>query len=244
MPPKTTKTNKPSQDILQINEVRDGIIVMSDGTMRATLIASSLNFALKSEDEQNAIIYAFQSFLNALDYPVQISVLSRKLDITSYLEDLNERKERQANELLRLQMTEYINFVSELIKGSNIMTKTFFITVPFSAQQNKRVSFFDRLTKGMQQSFKANKTVLTDTEFEHYHKQLLQRVEQVSVGLRNIGLRLAPLQTQEVLELYYNMMNPTTSLNQRLHNIAKISAEETEPKNLASQQVYRNPWVE
>lgn len=223
----TTK-GKPTQTLIRLAEIRDGIAILNDGTMRATLMVSSINFALKSEDEQNAIIYAFQDFLNALDFPIQITVSSRKMDIAPYLEQVKELRDKQENELLRLQMDEYISFVGELVKNSNIMTKTFFITVPFSVQQNKKEGLFGRVSKSAKGA--AGKLSLTPQEFEHNRAQLLQRVEQVAVGLRSIGLRLIPLQTQELLELFYNMYNPNTSRNQRLHNVADLKIQETEPQ--------------
>jgi hypothetical protein len=236
------ETGKHSQDLVPVTAVRDGIAVLTDGTLRATLIVSSLNFALKSEDEQNAIIFAYQDFLNALDFPVQITVVSRKLDITPYLEEMKERQARQANELLQLQMGEYINFVAELVKGSDIMTKTFLVTVPFSLQQSTKDNFAKRIFKGLQGAARRS-AQLQDVEFEHYKSQLLQRVEQVAVGLRNIGLRLIPLQTQELLELYYNALNPVTSRNQPLANIAQLDIQETEPAALAELKKRSTPWV-
>ena len=233
---------KPSQDLVQLVAVRDGIAVLANNTLRATLIVSSLNFALKSEEEQDAIIYAFQGFLNSLDFPVQILVMSRKLDITPYLEELNSRKERQRNELLRLQMAEYINFISELVKGGNIMTKTFFVTVSFAMTQSRQLSTTEKLMKTVQGIGKGHKP-FTDAEFEHYKKQLMQRVEQVAVGLRGVGLRVAPLQTQEVLELFYSMLNPKTSRNLRLHNVAKLSVEEAASSDLVSNTTTDQPWV-
>ncbi len=221
-----------TQQLVQISEIRDGVAVMTDMSLRATLIVSSLNFALKAEDEQNAIIYAFQDFLNSLDFQLQISVTSRKLDITPYIEELRAKKERQKNELLRLQMGEYINFVEDMVKGNDIMTKTFFATVPFSPLQSKKDSMPKKIGKAFSGLGPKKKKSMTDGEFEHYKKQLLQRVEQVAVGLRNIGLRLAPLQTQEMLELLYNTLNPVTSRHQRLRNVAQLAVEETEPENL------------
>lgn len=233
---------KPSQDLVQITGVRDGVAVLSNNTLRATLIVSSLNFALKSEEEQNAIIYAFQGFLNSLDFPVQILVMSRKLDITPYLEELEVRKERQKNELLRLQMTEYINFVSELVKGGNIMTKSFFVTVSFALTQSRQLSPFEKLTKTLQGVGKGRQP-FTDAEFDHYKKQLMQRVEQVAVGLRGVGLRVAPLQTQEMLELFYTMLNPATSRNMRLQNVANLNMEETKSPDLVTSSTADQPWV-
>ncbi|MBI3255998.1 MAG: hypothetical protein HYZ63_03435 [Candidatus Andersenbacteria bacterium] len=216
---------KPAQDLIQISEIRDGVLLLADGTMRATLLVSSINFALKSEDEQNAIIYAYQDFINSLDFGVQISVSSRKLDITPYLEEVKALRDKQANELLRLQMNEYINFVGELVKGSNIMTKTFFITVPFAAVQNKKQGFFERIFKGVKAA--TGKHTMNDEEFEHNKSQLFQRVEQVALGLRGMGLRVVPLQTQELLELFYNLYNPMTSRNQRLQRVGQMNIEET-----------------
>ncbi len=215
---------KPTQSIVRVAEIRDGVSILNDGTMRATMMASSVNFALKSQDEQDAIIYAYQEFLNSLDFPVQVTITSRKMDITPYLEEIKQLREKQPNELLRLQMDEYVNFIAELVKTSSIMTKSFFITIPFSVQQSKKEGPFSRILKGVKGA--TGKHVMNDTDFEHNRAQLMQRVNQVAIGLQAFGLRLAPLQTQELLELYYNMYNPITSRNQRLKNAAQLRVEE------------------
>ncbi len=219
---------RPSQQLVRISEIRDGVAILNDGTMRMVLMVSSINFALKSQDEQDAIIYAYQDFLNSLDFPVQVNVSSRKMDITPYLEQVKILRDKQQNELLRLQMDEYINFVGELVKNSDIMTKTFFITVPFAAQQNKKEGVFERVGRGVKGAtgqFKMNAQ-----EFEHNRTQLLQRANQVATGLRGMGLRVVPLQTQELLELYYNAYNPVTSRNQRLQNASQLQVEELKPR--------------
>lgn len=217
---------RPSQSLVQISEIRDGILILNDGTMRSVIMISSVNFALKSEDEQNAIVYAYQEFINSLDFSIQLTVSSRKMDITEYLEEVKRLRDLQKNELLHLQMTEYINFISELVKGSNIMTKTFFVTIPFSVTQNKREGMFGRVSKGAKST--VGKHVMSDIEFEHNKTQLLHRVQQVAIGLSGIGLRVAPLKTQELLELFYNYYNPGTSRNQRLRNVTDLTLEETE----------------
>lgn len=224
MQTKATK-GSPSQKLIDIAEVRDGVVVLKDGTLRAVLMVSSLNFALKSQEEQDAIVYAYQDFINSLDFSIQIMISSRKADITPYLELVRERRDTQQNELLRLQMDEYMNFVGELVKNSNIMTKSFFIVIPFSVQQNKQEGIFSRIFKGVKVASGTNK--MTDDEFQHTKAQLFQRVEQIVIGLRGLGLRLVPLQTEELLELFYNMYNPTTSRNQRLKNIGQLNIEET-----------------
>ena len=226
--PKSTAKGKPSQDLIPITEIRDGVVILKDGSVRATLMASSVNFALKSQDEQNATIFAYQDFLNSLDFPLQITVSSRKMDITPYLEQVDQLREQQTNDLLRLQMTEYMNFIGELVKGSNIMSKTFFVTVPFSVTQNKKEGFFSRFGKGLKSA--AGSHSMSDTEFEHIRSQLMQRVNQVAIGLQGFGLRLVPLQTQELLELYYTMYNPKTSQSQRLKNAAQLQVAEFEQR--------------
>ncbi len=218
---------RPSQSLIKISEIRDGILILNDGTMRNVLMISSVNFALKSEEEQNAIIYAYQEFINSLDFSIQLTVSSRKMDITAYLEEVKRLRDLQKNELLHLQMTEYINFIAELVKGSNIMTKTFFVTIPFSVAQSKKEGTFGRISKGAKGV--AGKHVMSDIEFEHNKTQLLHRVEQIAIGLRGIGLRVVPLKTQELLELFYNYFNPNTSRSQRLRNVTDLKLEETEP---------------
>ncbi|OGY36740.1 MAG: hypothetical protein A3E36_04175 [Candidatus Andersenbacteria bacterium RIFCSPHIGHO2_12_FULL_45_11b] len=215
-----------SQSLIKISEIRDGILILNDGTMRNVLMISSVNFALKSEEEQNAIIYAYQEFINSLDFSIQLTVSSRKMDITAYLEEVKRLRDLQKNELLHLQMTEYINFIAELVKGSNIMTKTFFVTIPFSVAQSKKEGAFGKISKGAKGA--TGKHVMSDVEFEHNKTQILHRVEQIAIGLRGIGLRVVPLQTQELLELFYNYFNPKTSRNQRLRNVTDLKLEETE----------------
>ena len=167
--------------------------------------------------------------------------MSRKLDVTPYLEELKGRKERQGNELLRLQMEEYINFVSELVKGSDIMTKTFLVTVPFSVQQSRQDNFLERFLKSLQNIGKKSPKI-SEADFVHYRSQLLQRVEQVAVGLRGMGLRLVPLQTQEMLELFYDILNPATSRNQPLGNVSQLKVAETEPHELVAKETNKKPW--
>src|SRR3989338_5807879 len=121
-----------SQELGPIEEIRDGVVVLSDGSLRAVLMASSVNFALKSPDEQDAIILQYQNFLNSLDFPIQFFIQSRKLNIEPYLNSLRERKKVETNELLRIQITEYITFVKEFVESGNIVSKTFYIVIPFA----------------------------------------------------------------------------------------------------------------
>ena len=126
-----------TQQFLEISQIKEGVIVLKNHALRGVLMVSSLNFALKSEEEQNAIIYQFQSFLNSLDFSLQIVVQSRKLNITGYLDKIKELEKKQKNELLKVQTTDYRNFIKELIKGGSIMAKSFFIVVPFTLFETK-----------------------------------------------------------------------------------------------------------
>lgn len=224
------KQGKGSFELMAVAEIRNGVLILKDGSMRSILLAASVNFALKSEDEQQAIIFAYQDFINSLDFPIQITVTSRKMDIAPYLEEVKALRDKQPNELLRLQMSEYITFVGELVKESNIMAKSFYITVPFAVTQDVKKSFLERVTSGAKAA--TGKIKLSDEDFERNRAQLLQRVEQVAVGLRGIGLRVVPLQTQELLELCYTLYNPSTSRNQRLRSVGALKIAETEGKAL------------
>jgi hypothetical protein len=123
---------KPTQEFVPIKDVRDGYITLKDGSMRAIVLASSLNFALKSQDEQQAILFQFQNLLNSLDFSMQIFVESRKLDIRPYIALLEKRLKEQLNDLLKIQIQEYIGFVKNFTETTNIMTKSFFIIIPYS----------------------------------------------------------------------------------------------------------------
>lgn len=193
-----------TSQIIDIADIRDGVIILNNKALRAILMVSSINFALKSKDEQKAIIYAFQQFLNSLDFPIQILVQSRSLDIENYLKMLKEKEESQENELLRLQTAEYSEFVKGLVKMANIMKKSFYIIVPFAPIETKTEPFFQKIFKAFKP---AKKVVFTEEAFFRYKEQLWQRVDHVANGLAGMGLNLEPLTTENILELFYNLYN-------------------------------------
>ncbi len=200
----TAVASKTTQEFVPIQEIRDGIVILKDGSMRAIILASSLNFALKSGDEQNAIISQFQNFLNSLDFSIQIFVQSKRLDIRPYIALLEERYKEQVTELMKIQTREYIEFIKTFVDNSNIMTKGFFIVIPYmpptlTASKNPLTSF---MKKG------ANDKLLENQKFEEYRSQLEQRVGVVEQGLVRCGIRVAELGTEEVVELYYKIFNP------------------------------------
>lgn len=216
-------STKPSvQTYLPIAEIRDGVVVLKDGTLRAVLLVSSLNFALKSEDEQNAIISSYVGFLNSLDFPLQIVSQSRKLQIQPYLEKLSKLEREQANELLRVQIADYRAFVQELVQIGQIMTKRFYVVVPYDPLSNKKKSFFARVKEVMRPGVMLR---LKDEQFKKRTEDLALRVRQVSGGLQSIGLSAAELDTQSLIELYYTTYNPDISYAEGLQPIDQLQIE-------------------
>ena|SRR5579872_2504957 len=195
----------PTQTFVPIKEVRDGIIIEQNGGMRAILLASSLNFSLKSEDEKSAILLQFQDFLNSLDFTVQILVQSRKLDIRPYLALLEEQSKLQTSSLMKLQTNEYIEFIRSFTETTNIMTKNFFIVVPYSpaaigSKSSGLGAFISSKPKDKAQAKEAS--------FEENRTQLEERLAVVEQGLVRTGVRIARLGTDEVIELFYKAFNP------------------------------------
>lgn len=194
--------SRATQSFVPVQEVRSGVIILKDGGYRGIMMCSSLNFALKSEDEQKAIIGGFQNFLNTIDFSVEIVVHSRKTDIRPYLALLDERMNAQSSELMRVQLREYINFIRNFIEGSDIMTKTFYVIVPYSAAPVSKVAGALGVFGGKEPAGNVE-----DASFEESRVQLEQRMALVASGLASAGLRAAPLGTEEVIELLYRSFN-------------------------------------
>ncbi len=193
-----------SQDFVPISEIQDGIVILKDGGYRAILMASSVNISLKSEDEQNAIIMQFQNFLNSLDFSLQICVQSRKYDITTYLATLEEKLRNQTEPLLKVQTQEYMQFIQNFTENVNIMTKHFFIVVPYNPTVlAAKGGFIDKILPASKASSGDKKA-----EFEAYRSQLEQRISLVQQGLSRVGIRTAQLKTEEEVELFYKVFNP------------------------------------
>jgi hypothetical protein len=198
-----------SQDFVPIKEVRNGIVILKDGSLRAILIASSLNLSLKSTDEQHAIINEFQNFLNGLDFPVQISMQSRRLDIRPYLLTLEEKLKMQTEPLMKIQTKEYIDFIRSFTDEVNIMTKTFFIVIPYSQTIIKSGGkILDSLTGSGSKKQTGSKKEMDLASFEEKRSQLDQRVGVIISGLGRIGIRTSQLKTDQVVELFYKTFNP------------------------------------
>lgn len=197
---------KATQEFVPIQEIRDGVIILKNGGMRSIILASSLNFALKSQDEQSSILMQFQNFLNSLDFSIQIVIQSKKLDIRPYIALLEDRYKDQQTELMKIQVREYIEFIRTFVESTNIMSKSFFIVVPYdpaliSSSRNPLSKVFPG-KKG------AEGAQTPDMQFQEYRSQLEQRVAVVEQGLVRCGIRAAELGTEEVVELYYKLFNP------------------------------------
>lgn len=195
-----------AQEFVPIKEVRDGIIILKDGSMRAILLASSVNFALKSADEQQAIIFQFQNFLNSINFSIQIYSQSRKLDIRPYIALLEERIHNQVGDLMKMQTREYVEFVKNFTESTNIMTKSFFIVVPYTQVLLNPSKNFKSFFAGRKST--EEKKMEVESEFEEKRSQLQQRIEVVEQGLVRCGVRVAPLGTEELIELFYKIFNP------------------------------------
>ncbi|MFH1180830.1 MAG: hypothetical protein V1705_00280 [bacterium] len=191
-----------TQQFLEINQIKEGVVVLKNKSLRGIIMVSSLNFALKSEDEQNAIIYQFQNFLNSLDFPVEISIQSRRLNITGYLEKLKELEGKQENELLKTQTASYREFIKNLIAGGSIMAKSFFVAVPFFLVD------VPGMTSGKAFLKKQEAGALSEEKFQRAKSQLWQRMEYVSMGLKRCGLQTVPLNTAELIELFWSAYHP------------------------------------
>ena len=198
---------KTTQEFVPIQEIRDGVIILKSGGMRSLVLASSLNFALKSQDEQASILMQFQNFLNSLDFSIQIFIQSKKLDIRPYIALLESRYKDQVSELMKIQVREYIEFVRTFVENTNIMSKSFFIVVPYDpVSANLSNNPLSRMLPGKNKGKSAQETA--SSQFTEYRSQLEQRVAVVEQGLVRCGIRTAELGTEEVVELYYKLFNP------------------------------------
>lgn len=203
--------SKSSQDFVPIKEIRNGVLILKDGSIRSILITSSLNLSLKSYDEQIATISAFQGFLNSLDFPTQICIQSRKLDIRPYLLTLENKIMEQVEPLLKIQTREYIEFIRAFTEEFNIMTKIFYIVVPYTPTSiSTGGQFMESLLggKGTKKQVHDTKKALELASFEEKRSQLEQRIGVIMSGLSRMGIRAKELKTDQVVELFYKTFNP------------------------------------
>jgi len=210
------------QEKMDIAEIKEDLVVMSDGSLRAVLATTAINMDLKSEEEQQAIIYNFQQFLTTFDFSFQIVVSSRRFNINPYVNQLKKRIKLEENVLLKNQIKDYVDFIEELVGLSDIMSKMFYIVIPFYMVETKNQGIFKKIFSMANKK----KILYQDQEsFETYKNQLFQRVEQVNSSLASMGITGVTLQTEELIELYYNSYNPSEFEYADLENISELDLE-------------------
>ncbi len=218
-----------TQNTLLIAEIRDGIVIMNDGTYRSVIMAKSINFDLMSKSEQESVEYAYQGFLNSLYFPVQIFLRSQKVDIGPYIERLDKIRTEHDNMLLALLMEDYIGYIDVLAQSTNIMDKKFYIVVPFATTQAAEESlassksFITGLASLL--SKKEQRVVINEKELDKAKTELRNRVQSVMSGLVQCGVKSMPLDTEELIELYYDTYNPDTATRQHIKNFQDLTVD-------------------
>ncbi len=216
---KGTTPTIPTQKYLDFAEIKDDTVTLKDGTLRAVLLVSSINFSLKSEDEQNATIAAYVSFLNSIDFPIEMVIQSRRLNIDNYMENLNTQEREQSNELLRSQIADYREFIKELVELSDIMSKKFYVVIPYVPGKIESRSFMSRVSS----IFTPAKVIkLKEKKFQDYKDLLDKRLEHVMSGLASMSLNSVRLDTQSLIELYYTTYNPESAGQEKLTDIQEM----------------------
>lgn len=214
-----------AQRFLDIAEIRDGVVIMKDGTLRAVLLVSSINFALKSVDEQNAIVQAYMQFLNSIDFPIQVIIQSRKMNIDAYLRTLSDNEKTLQNELLKRQIRDYRDFIKQLVQMGDIMQKRFFIVVPYNPLADaERKGFMQRIGALFSP---ASLIHLSEERFQKQRFDLGLRINQIVSGLGSMSLTAVQLDTQGLIELYYTVYNPELYDTQRLADVGQLQVEES-----------------
>ncbi|MFA6512252.1 MAG: hypothetical protein WCV86_03970 [Patescibacteria group bacterium] len=213
-----------TQEYLRIQEIKDDVVVMKDGSLRGVLLVASVNFALKSDDEQIAVIQSYTQFLNALTFPLQIVIQSRKLNVDEYLNRLREVEKAQTNDLLKMQTAEYVQYIKELVEIADIMSKRFYVVVPFYPGENERTpaKFFGRFFQALSPTSIIH---LKQKQFIDLRTELMKRIDYIIEGLSESGLKSVLLNTQSLIELYYNTYNPEVYSQEQLLDVSKIQID-------------------
>lgn len=222
-PPKSNPNS--TQNTLQIAEIRDGVVIMNDGSFRTVVMAKSINFDLMSPEEREAVEFSYQNFLNSLYFEVQIFVRSSKVEIRPYLEKLDKIRSEHDNMLLAVLMEDYLDYIAALAEQTNIMDKKFYVVIPF--YQNLDTRKVAQASKGFMNTIfgnKETKVVIDESTLENAKNELKNRVGAVLSGLTQCGVQGVPLDTQELIELYYDSYNPDTATRQPLKNFNDMTA--------------------
>ncbi len=221
----TSKKNKDigSQTYLPIAEIRENTIVLKNGGIRAILKTNAVNFNLKSEEEQNAIIISYQSFLNSLEFPIQILIKSKKLDLDDYIEQVKKKGDEQQNKLLQDQTYEYAQYIKRLIEYADIMEKSFYVIVPYDIGSEKTTTLFQGFFQKLSPKDSFTDILKRRKNFEEHRKKLSQRVSTIKANLESCNLKVEELKTEDIIELFYKSYNPITSQTVKLKKLSDTS---------------------
>lgn len=218
-----------TQNALQIAEIRDGIVIMNDGSFRSVVMVKSINFDLMSQQEQEAVEFSYQGFLNSLYFPIQIFIRSQKVDMQPYIDRLEKIRSEHDNMLLALLMEDYISYIDQLGQQTNIMDKKFYIVIPYFPQVDvqKALSQSKNFVSGLAGLFssKEQHVVINEEDLEKAKTELRNRVQAVLSGLMQSSIQGLPLDTQELIELFYDTYNPDTATRQQLKNFNQLDAD-------------------
>jgi hypothetical protein len=231
-----------TQNALQIAEIRDGIVIMNDGSFRSVVMLKSINFDLMSPQEQEAVEYSYQGFLNSLYFPVQIFVRSQRVDLQPYIEKLDKIRTEHDNMLLALLMEDYIGYIDNLSRQANIMDKKFYIVIPYFPHEELKKAALDQsksFFSGISSLFSSKEVHVTinEADLEAAKTELRNRVQSLLNGMLQCGIQGLPLDTQELIELYYDTYNPDTATRQELKNFNDLTADVvTKGRGMAPQQ--------
>jgi len=220
-----------TQQFIDIAGIKDGVVILKNGSYRMIFEVSAINFSLKSEEEQNSIIFQYQSFLNSLHSPIQVVIRSKKMDLNPYIKKINALKEKQTNELLKIQMDDYTDFIGQLVNVANIMKKNFYVVIPYDPIVIKKPSVFGKIfSKEGQTALK-----ISDQEFKRYKDELVERANTVASGLGGLGMHCVQLNTEQMIELFYQIYNPEIAEMERFSNVEELTSPviESKPKNSA-----------
>lgn len=236
---KTRKKDNTTQKSLLISEIRDGIVIMKDGSLRSVVMCQSINFDLMSPQEREGVEYSYQQFLNSLNFPIQIYIRSKHIDLDDYIKKLEQTRQNQDNILLGLLMEDYIAYIRYLIENVNIMDKQFYVIVPYypsglSEGLASGAQKFSELFKPKQKDV----VTIDEVNFRKYKDELTRQVRTVASGLTQMGIQAVPLNTQELIELYYNVYNPVTSKQQQLGDVNQLESPLVEKGDGEAKQVH------
>jgi len=248
-PPGNSQTPAPhaanpnsTQNTLHIAEIRDGIVIMNDGSFRAVVMVKSINFDLMSPQEQESTEYAYQGFLNSLYFPIQVFVRSQRVDLQPYIDKLDKIRTEHDNMLLALLMDDYIGYIDQLAVQTNIMDKKFYIVVPYFpvVDVQKALTQSKNFFSGMIELFnkKEDHVVVNEADLAKAKEELRNRVQAVLGGLQQCGIQGLPLDTQELIELYYDTYNPDTATRQQLKNFNDLTADVVRKGEGTAQQAH------